>query len=288
MDTADKNIGDLWRWSERASEWVRRRKVQIFVRYFVIHVARIRLSHRVGRSVLINTLALYPPLGWMVKTKDSAALFLPSTEALSHGRSARRIGRVRSHKRSLRNQFHLFVNTREDFHSPGGISPQDCVVVLALGPFHYFSTGTRIAIVARQKVPRRPESPIRSVLVLLFLSCPSVSSRFSSFLLKNNRRVAELAREANGGERKGVSRKRVKPRAANWLVTLTGNPPASSLIVLAFDEANTSSCTTGRAQGYNFIFRSLNALFCGLFTPPSVHARRFLSEKRPVLQPFAL
>lgn len=152
----------------------RRRKVQIFARYFSTARIYAYLTGSVGRSVLINTLALYPPLGRMVETKDSAALFLPSTEALSHGRLARRIGRVRSHKRSLRNQFHLFVNTREDFHSPGGIPPQDHVVALALSPFHYFSTGTRIAIVARQKVPRRPESPIRSALPRsspLLLSC---------------------------------------------------------------------------------------------------------------------
>lgn len=133
----------------------------------------------------------------MVETKDSAALFLPSTEVLSHGRSARRIGRVRSHKRSLRNQFRLFVNTRDDFHSPGGIPPQDHVVVCS--PSVHFITSRRelgIAIVARQKVPRRPESPIRSVLLFisLFFFFLSVSSRFSAFLLKNNRRVAELAR----------------------------------------------------------------------------------------------
>lgn len=90
----------------------------------------------------------------MVETKDSAALFLPSMKALSHGRTARRIGRVRSHKRSLRNQFHLFVNTREDFHSREGIPPQDylclsffSISALAFGPFHYSSTRTRIAIV---------------------------------------------------------------------------------------------------------------------------------------------
>jgi len=37
----------------------------------------------------------------------------------------------------------------------------------------------------------------------------------------------------------------------------------------------TRRTTGGRAQGYNFIFRSLSALFCGLFTPPSVHAWSF-------------
>jgi len=52
----------------------------------------------VGRSVLINTLTLYPPLGWMVETKDSAR-FVPPIDEGSFARSLSPwIGRVRSHK----------------------------------------------------------------------------------------------------------------------------------------------------------------------------------------------
>lgn len=157
----------------------------------------------------------------MVETKDSAALFLPSTEVLSHGRSARRIGRVRSHKRSLRNQFHLFVNTRDDFHSPGGIPPQDHVVVCS--PSVHFITSRR----ENSESPLSPARKFRAAPNRQYGRCPcfslslfffflSVSSRFSAFLLKNNRRVAELARaKRTETSEKACSRKRVKPRAAN-------------------------------------------------------------------------
>lgn len=120
----------------------------------------------------------------MVETKDSAALFLPSMEALSHGRAARRIGRVRSHKRSLRNQFHLFVNTREDFHSPGGIPPQD---YLYLSLFYLRACSRSISLLVDDNSNRHCRRWLESSVSRH--ESPSRFIRFSlAFPLKNNRR----------------------------------------------------------------------------------------------------
>lgn len=207
----------------------------------------------------------------MVKTKDSAALC--SSRRWRPFRTVaqpRKIGRVRSHKRSLRNQFHLFVNTREDFHSPGGIPPQDCfsfsppcsrsLFALAPGPFHYFWTEAGMAIVlVRQKVPSRIANTSRFARSSLSLSV---------FPLKNNR---------CGTSRKSESK---TSGPANWLVTACRKSAGllfssvsfslCSLITLALS----AKWNAGRAQGYNFIFRSLSALFCGLFTPLSLSQTR--------------
>lgn len=127
----------------------------------------------------------------MVETKDSAALFLPSTEALSHGRSARRIGRVRSHKRSLRNQFHLFVNTQKDFHSLGGIPPQDH---LLCGSIHFIAS-RRVS--SNRAYCRPPESSVSSRVgdtgLCFFSPLPPHPLSPSVSLLKNNRRVSEAS-----------------------------------------------------------------------------------------------
>jgi len=194
MDTADKNTEDLWRANERMSA---PRKIQIFVWYFFTR----RVHAYPTGSVLINTLALYPPRGWMVETKDSAALFLPSTEALSHGRSARRIGRVRSHKRSLRNQFHLFVNTREDFHSPGRnfasrprrrARPRSVSLLLD-------GNSDRHCRSPESSAPLRIANTVLALLALLSFS-PFVS--LHSFLLKNNRRRTRTSSERRRARRR--------------------------------------------------------------------------------------
>lgn len=239
-----------------------------------------------GRSVLINTLALYPPLGWMVETKDSAALFLPSTEALSHGRSARRIGRVHSHKRSLRNQFHLFVNTREDFHSPGGIPPQDHVVVPRPRSISLLLDGNSVL---HCRSPKSSAPPRITNTVRIRGPTLSISSRFSSLFYLKTIVMSSSSHVKRTEASEKVSRKRVKPRAANWLVTLTGNPSASSLIVLAFDEANTSSYHRSVVRKDIISFSALWTLCFADYS----RLHRFtlgdsFPEERPVLQPFAL
>lgn len=222
----------------------------------------------------------------MVETKDSAALFLPSTEALSHGRTARRIGRVRSHKRSLRNQFHLFVNTREDFHSPGGIPPQD---YLSLSLFHSApALGPSISLLLNgssncRHCRRWSESSSREFANMSSIH-PVPPPCFSP--LKNNRtrNVSEGRRARPLSDLRKLTRGGLQEIRRSRLPLLLSFALSSRFSLRPSERV----VSAGRAQGYNFIFRSLSALFCGLFTPPSVHASRFCPEERPISQSFAL
>lgn len=189
----------------------------------------------------------------MVETKDSAALFLPSTEALSHGRTARRIGRVRSHKRSLRNQFHLFVNTREDFHSPGGIPPQDYLSLsLALCQSLFRSFSLRLPSVHFITSQRELESPLSS-LARKFRREFANTSRFTRSSLLFRLKTIE-----RGASRKSESETSLRP--ANWLVAayrksagLVSSPPLfRSFITPAFGQANASYPPVARKDIISF------------------------------------